>query len=95
MRGLHKDYNVCPGGGGFGPVCDDGYGISYLFYGEDTLVFHVTSSAKCPKTVYIIRLHASHVNNSFIFSLQDAKRMSSNIFQALQDIKALFSQIKD
>merc|ERR1712113_88425 len=30
-------------GGGFGPVADDGYGVSYMVAGEDRLFFHVSS----------------------------------------------------
>lgn len=30
-------------GGGFGPVVDDGYGVSYMIAGEDLLFFHVSS----------------------------------------------------
>ena len=39
---------LCPGGG-FGPVSDDGYGISYMLPGDATLYFHVSS--KCSSTV--------------------------------------------
>ena len=50
-RGLYGD--ISPFGGGFGPVADDGYGVSYFFYGPSKLIFHVTSSAKCKETVRI------------------------------------------
>ena len=30
-------------GGGFGPVADDGYGVSYLVAGENRFFFHVSS----------------------------------------------------
>lgn len=40
------DYVKYPGmktaGGGFGPVADDGYGVSYIIAGEDTIFYHVT-----------------------------------------------------
>jgi len=40
------DYNKNPGlktaGGGFGPVADDGYGVSYIISGEDIIYFHIT-----------------------------------------------------
>ena len=38
-------------GGGFGPVADDGYGVSYIINGENTIFFHVSAKKKCPKTV--------------------------------------------
>ena len=37
-------------GGGFGPVADDGYGVSYLVAGEDRFFFHVSSKRSSPKT---------------------------------------------
>jgi len=33
---------LCPGGG-FGPVSDDGYGVSYMVPGDASLYFHVSS----------------------------------------------------
>uniref|UniRef100_A0A4W4ER82 Carnitine O-palmitoyltransferase 1, muscle isoform n=1 Tax=Electrophorus electricus TaxID=8005 RepID=A0A4W4ER82_ELEEL len=30
-------------GGGFGPVADDGYGVSYIIVGENLITFHVSS----------------------------------------------------
>lgn len=40
------DYVKYPGmktaGGGFGPVADDGYGVSYIIAGEDVIFYHVT-----------------------------------------------------
>lgn len=38
---------------GFGPVADDGYGVSYIIAGEDLLFFHISSKASCPTTVRI------------------------------------------
>ena len=39
-----------PPGGGFGPVHDDGYGVSYMVAGEDALFFHVSSKMMSDKT---------------------------------------------
>lgn len=36
--------------GGFGPQCDDGYGISYVIYGEDLINFSITSWKDNEKT---------------------------------------------
>lgn len=38
-------------GGGFGPVADDGYGVSYIIAGEDCVFFHVSCKNSCPTTV--------------------------------------------
>ncbi|XP_062510186.1 carnitine O-palmitoyltransferase 1, liver isoform-like isoform X2 [Corticium candelabrum] len=37
-------------GGGFGPVADDGYGVSYVVAGDNHIFFHVSSFAKCLHT---------------------------------------------
>ncbi|EDO31440.1 predicted protein, partial [Nematostella vectensis] len=37
-------------GGGFGPVADDGYGVSYIIAGEDQLFFHITCKHAAPNT---------------------------------------------
>ncbi|KAL1502335.1 hypothetical protein ABEB36_007490 [Hypothenemus hampei] len=38
-------------GGGFGPVADDGYGVSYIIAGEDIIFFHISNKKSCPTTV--------------------------------------------
>uniref|UniRef100_A0A146KJV7 carnitine O-palmitoyltransferase n=1 Tax=Lygus hesperus TaxID=30085 RepID=A0A146KJV7_LYGHE len=46
-----KKYPQCiSAGGGFGPVADDGYGVSYIIAGEDIIFFHVSSKKSCPET---------------------------------------------
>ncbi|KAM4825370.1 palmitoyl thioesterase CPT1C isoform 1-T2 [Thomomys bottae] len=37
-------------GGGFGPADDDGYGVSYIFMGDDTVTFHIASKKSSTKT---------------------------------------------
>ncbi|XP_066127617.1 palmitoyl thioesterase CPT1C isoform X5 [Saccopteryx bilineata] len=37
-------------GGGFGPVDDHGYGVSYIFMGDDTITFHISSRKSSTKT---------------------------------------------
>ncbi|XP_047214947.1 carnitine O-palmitoyltransferase 1, liver isoform-like isoform X2 [Girardinichthys multiradiatus] len=44
----HPDYISL--GGGFGPVADDGYGVSYIIVGEDLINFHVSSKHSCSET---------------------------------------------
>lgn len=44
----HPDYISL--GGGFGPVADDGYGVSYIIVGEDMINFHVSSKYSCSET---------------------------------------------
>ncbi|XP_011339212.1 carnitine O-palmitoyltransferase 1, liver isoform isoform X2 [Ooceraea biroi] len=47
---LKKFPNCISAGGGFGPVADDGYGVSYIIAGEDLLFFHVSSKRSSSKT---------------------------------------------
>ncbi|KAK1881321.1 Carnitine O-palmitoyltransferase 1 liver isoform [Dissostichus eleginoides] len=44
----HPEYVSC--GGGFGPVADDGYGVSYSFMGDNILNFHISCKHSCPET---------------------------------------------
>ncbi|XP_017274476.1 carnitine O-palmitoyltransferase 1, liver isoform isoform X2 [Kryptolebias marmoratus] len=37
-------------GGGFGPVADDGYGVSYIILGDDLINFHISSKYSSPET---------------------------------------------
>uniref|UniRef100_A0A3B4AUW2 Carnitine O-palmitoyltransferase 1, muscle isoform n=1 Tax=Periophthalmus magnuspinnatus TaxID=409849 RepID=A0A3B4AUW2_9GOBI len=37
-------------GGGFGPVADDGYGVSYIIVGENLITFHISCKHSCPDT---------------------------------------------
>ncbi|XP_061706230.1 carnitine O-palmitoyltransferase 1, liver isoform [Cydia pomonella] len=47
---LKKHPKCISTGGGFGPVADDGYGVSYIIAGDDLVFFHVSSKKSCPKT---------------------------------------------
>ncbi|KAM4524282.1 carnitine O-palmitoyltransferase 1, liver isoform 2-T2 [Odontesthes bonariensis] len=44
----HPEYISC--GGGFGPVADDGYGVSYNFIGDNIMNFHISCKHSCPYT---------------------------------------------
>ncbi len=46
----HPITDLVPGGG-FGPVAEDGYGVSYIFAGEDQLFLHVSSNFSSSETV--------------------------------------------
>lgn len=47
-----KKYPDCiSAGGGFGPVADDGYGVSYIIAGEDMIFFHISSKFSSSATV--------------------------------------------
>lgn len=44
---IHK---FATAGGGFGPVADNGYGVSYIIVGEDILSFHISSKRSADNT---------------------------------------------
>lgn len=48
-------------GGGFGPVADDGYGVSYIIAGEDCVFFHVSCKNSCPTTVSYLDLKLAYI----------------------------------
>ncbi|KAG8433947.1 hypothetical protein GDO86_012345 [Hymenochirus boettgeri] len=45
----HPEYVSC--GGGFGPVADDGYGVSYIIVGENLINFHISCKVSSHETV--------------------------------------------
>lgn len=51
---LKKHPNCISAGGGFGPVADDGYGVSYIIAGENLIFFHISAKNTCPQTVCMI-----------------------------------------
>uniref|UniRef100_A0A8C3VBC9 Carnitine O-palmitoyltransferase 1, muscle isoform n=1 Tax=Catharus ustulatus TaxID=91951 RepID=A0A8C3VBC9_CATUS len=51
MFDLNKFPDHVSSGGGFGPVADDGYGVSYIIAGENLITFHVSSKFSSPETV--------------------------------------------
>lgn len=64
-----KKFPLCiSAGGGFGPVVDDGYGVSYIIAGEDLIFFHISSKASSPHTVSILVLkHLQTIILVFIY----------------------------
>ena len=51
MIDLNKNPKMIAAGGGFGPVSDDGYGVSYMICHENLIMFHVSSKHKSSNTV--------------------------------------------
>jgi carnitine O-palmitoyltransferase 1, liver isoform len=47
---LKKYPQLTSPGGGFGPVSDDGYSVSYIVSGENNIFFHLSSNKICPQT---------------------------------------------
>lgn len=90
-------------GGGFGPVTDDGYGVSYIVCSEQSVAFHVTSKLSSEKTVCAFSLLVSSLLlKSFRLetsdltpfarpcTLQNSGRFVQHIDQAMKDLRSLF-----
>lgn len=52
---LNKHPNCISAGGGFGPVADDGYGVSYIIAGENLIFFHISNKMSSKQTVSLSR----------------------------------------
>ncbi|XP_077371923.1 carnitine O-palmitoyltransferase 1, muscle isoform isoform X2 [Festucalex cinctus] len=50
MVDINKFPEYVSAGGGFGPVADDGYGVSYIIVGENLITFHISSKFSSPDT---------------------------------------------
>ncbi|KAL6053674.1 hypothetical protein STEG23_018907 [Scotinomys teguina] len=48
---VHNYPDYVSSGGGFGPANDHGYGISYIFMGENVITFHISSKRSSTNTV--------------------------------------------
>jgi carnitine O-palmitoyltransferase 1 len=48
-----KKTTMVSAGGGFGPVSDTGYGVSYIIAGENLISFHISSKRSAANTVCI------------------------------------------
>ncbi|ESO89715.1 hypothetical protein LOTGIDRAFT_124665, partial [Lottia gigantea] len=59
-------------GGGFGPVSDDGYGVSYMIPGNNKFFFHVSSKKSCPQTSSVKFM------DELFASLQEIKNLFQN-----------------
>ncbi|XP_062032404.1 carnitine O-palmitoyltransferase 1, brain isoform isoform X2 [Lepus europaeus] len=47
---FHNYPDYVSSGGGFGPADDHGYGVSYIFMGDDRITFHISSRKSSTKT---------------------------------------------
>ncbi|XP_051004444.1 carnitine O-palmitoyltransferase 1, brain isoform [Acomys russatus] len=78
---VHNYPDYVSSGGGFGPADDQGYGVSYIFMGENTITFHISSKKSSTKTDSH-RL-GRHIENALL----DV----ASLFQAGQHFKCQFS----
>ncbi|KAM9047145.1 palmitoyl thioesterase CPT1C isoform 4-T4 [Megaptera novaeangliae] len=47
---VHSYPDYVSSGGGFGPADDHGYGVSYIFMGDDVITFHISSKKSSTRT---------------------------------------------
>nr|KAF6406520.1 carnitine palmitoyltransferase 1C [Molossus molossus] len=47
---VHNYPDYVSSGGGFGPIDDHGYGVSYIFMGDEMITFHISSKKSSTKT---------------------------------------------
>uniref|UniRef100_A0A8C6RY89 Carnitine O-palmitoyltransferase 1, muscle isoform n=1 Tax=Nannospalax galili TaxID=1026970 RepID=A0A8C6RY89_NANGA len=80
---IHNYPDYVSSGGGFGPADDHGYGISYIFMGEDMITFHISSKKSSRKT-------DSHRLGQHI---KDALLDVASLFQAGQHLKHQFRSL--
>jgi carnitine O-palmitoyltransferase 1, liver isoform len=74
-------------GGGFGPVTDRGYGVSYIIAGEDQISFHISSKKSAENSV-IFKIK----NIKIILNLQSSKKFREDLKQSLREMRQLFDQ---
>lgn len=81
---LAKHPDCISAGGGFGPVADDGYGVSYIIAGENLIFFHISSKRSSPDTVrpiffYILNIKKQPVVANNFRMKQHKKRVTISI----------------
>ncbi|NP_001030097.2 palmitoyl thioesterase CPT1C [Rattus norvegicus] len=78
---VHNYPDYVSSGGGFGPAHDHGYGVSYIFMGENAISFHISSKQSSTET-------DSHRLGQHI---EDALLDVASLFQAGQQFKRQFT----
>jgi len=71
---IAKHPDCISAGGGFGPVADDGYGVSYIIAGEDVVFFHVSSKKSSNDT------NSTRFGQNIVRALDDIR----NVFTVLK-----------
>uniref|UniRef100_A0A8D2ZW21 Carnitine O-palmitoyltransferase 1, muscle isoform n=1 Tax=Scophthalmus maximus TaxID=52904 RepID=A0A8D2ZW21_SCOMX len=65
-------------GGGFGPVADDGYGVSYIIVGENLITFHISckfSSADTDSCRFSQNIQKAMLDIQGLFKAENDKKM--------------------
>lgn len=83
MIDFNKYPDMLSAGGGFGPVSDDGYGVSYIICHEDLIMFHVSNVQLTVSKI------VSQVSSKTTCPTTSSKRFAHNIEKAMLDIAAI------
>ena len=78
-----KRFNMITAGGGFGPVADRGYGVSYIIAGEKQISFHISSKRSADNTVRLLV-----AENSMLLSICTFFRAQFNFAKTLSRVCA-------
>jgi hypothetical protein len=54
---MKEKLKLVSAGGGFGPVTDTGYGVSYVIAGENQISFHISSKKSASNTVRFLKFN--------------------------------------
>jgi hypothetical protein len=82
---MDQKLGLVSAGGGFGPVTDTGYGVSYIIAGEDQISFHISSKKSAPNTVWrwITEYGKPHY-------FQSSKKFREDLQTTLREMRQLF-----
>lgn len=81
---VHNYPDYVSSGGGFGPASDHGYGIAYIFTGENMITFHISSKKSSTET------DSQRLGRH----IEDALLDVATLFQAGQHLKCLFRALE-
>ncbi|XP_065194202.1 carnitine O-palmitoyltransferase 1, liver isoform-like isoform X2 [Sycon ciliatum] len=63
----------CCLGGGFGPVTKTGYGVSYIFNGEDTIYYFISCLKTCPEN------NSEKFTNQLLLAMEDIRNLLKSV----------------
>uniref|UniRef100_A0A1A8BUG0 Carnitine O-palmitoyltransferase 1, muscle isoform n=1 Tax=Nothobranchius kadleci TaxID=1051664 RepID=A0A1A8BUG0_NOTKA len=78
---INKFPNFVGAGGGFGPVADDGYGVSYIIVGENLITFHISCKFSSPDTSsyrFGQHIRKAMIDIQALFKPENDKKMEEN-----------------
>uniref|UniRef100_A0A8C7XIF7 Carnitine O-palmitoyltransferase 1, muscle isoform n=1 Tax=Oryzias sinensis TaxID=183150 RepID=A0A8C7XIF7_9TELE len=86
MVDINKFPKYVGAGGGFGPVADDGYGVSYIIVGENLITFHISSKFSSPNTDsyrFGQNIQRAMIDIQTLFTLEHDKKTPDYLHQVI------------